>query len=273
MIIFKTIADFFKKLFTSRKRFVHGWQKDIEDTRDILFSVQPPDNSVPPSVDLRSGCPPVYDQGRIGSCTANAIGAAIEFDQIKENKAWDFTPSRLFIYYNERVIENSTGQDAGAQIRDGIKAVNAQGVCKETLWPYIVQKFTVPPTPNCYQEAILHKALSYARLDNGNLNALKSCLASGFPFVFGFQVFESFEGPKVASTGILEMPHPGERCMGGHAVMCVGYDDARKAFLVRNSWGAGWGEKGYFWMPYEYMTTASLASDFWVIQSVDSNEG
>jgi len=270
MNIFTSLIGFFKK-FTKPKK-VYGWKKDDHDERDLKFSVVAPIENLPASVDLSPGFPPVYDQGRIGSCTANAIAAAIEFDQMKENKAWDFMPSRLFIYYNERVIENSTGQDAGAQIRDGIKAVNAQGVCKESLWPYITPKFTVSPTKDCYDEAILHKAMEYSKLDNTNLNSLKECLASGFPFVFGFQVFESFEGPQVASTGILNMPVH-ERCMGGHAVICVGYDDSRKAFLVRNSWGPGWGLKGYFWMPYEYMTNNGLTSDFWVIRSVSSNQG
>jgi len=256
----------------------YGWTPDLPDHRDFLYAVPPHVTAValPPSVDLRPQCPPVYDQGQLGSCTANAIAGAIEFDQIKE-KLTESTPSRLFIYYNERVIEHDVQLDNGAQIRDGIKSVASQGVCPETSWPYSDQNTDPDPCPtcpyakkpsaNCYSQAKNHKVKLYQRL-TPVLDTLKGCLASGYPFVFGFTVYASFESQQVAQTGIVPMPAPGEKVMGGHAVMAAGYDDSKQQFIVRNSWGTGWGIKGYFMMPYAYLTNSNLADDFWTIRMV-----
>jgi C1A family cysteine protease len=256
----------------------YGWKPDFPDQRDFNYSVPHTTAALPLKVDLRPGCPPVYDQGALGSCTANSIAGAIEFDQKKEGQP-EFTPSRLFIYYNEREIESTAPSvDSGAQIRDGIKSVANLGVCAETLWPYddtntdpnpcTTCKFAQKPTAACYTEALKHKVTSYHRLDSAVLNTLKGCLASGYPFVFGFTVYESFEGPEVAKTGIVPMPAPKEKVVGGHAVLAVGYDDSTKHFIVRNSWGPGWGLQGYFLMPYAYLTTGNLADDFWTIRTV-----
>jgi len=208
----------------------------------------------------------VYDQGQLGSCTANAIAAALEFDQMKE-KQQVFMPSRLFIYYNERVMEGTVNEDSGAQIRDGIKSVAQQGDCPETLWPYDITKFAVKPPAQCYQQALKFKALQYQRLSQ-ILNQLKGCLASGYPFVFGFTVYSSFESQQVAQTGHAPMPSPPEASVGGHAVMAVGYDDSQNWFIVRNSWGVGWGMQGYFTLPYAYLLEQNLANDFWTIRIV-----
>jgi C1A family cysteine protease len=216
---------------------------------------------------LRSAfpCPP-YDQGPIGSCTANAIAGAIEFDRMKQ-KLSDFVPSRLFIYYNERVIEGTVGIDSGAMIRDGIKSVASQGVCPEAEWPYVISKFTRKPPAKAYKDAKLDRAVQYQSIVQ-DINQMKGCLASGYPFIFGFTVYESFESPEVARTGHAPMPRFGERAVGGHAVMAVGYDDARQWFVVRNSWGAGWGMKGYFTMPYAYLLQGGLSQDFWTIRLI-----
>ncbi|HEX6351152.1 MAG TPA: C1 family peptidase [Candidatus Dormibacteraeota bacterium] len=245
----------------------YGWIPDLPDQRDRLYAA-PPEMlaALPPSADLRAGCPAVYDQGQLGSCTANAIAGAIEFDRRKQQLP-DFVPSRLFIYYNERTIEGTVGSDSGAQIRDGIKSVNADGVCPESEWPYDIAKFTQKPPPQAYRDAQLDRAVSYQRLIQ-SLNQMKACLASGFPFVFGFTVYESFETPQVAKTGQAPMPGPLDRPVGGHAVMAVGYDDAAQTLLVRNSWGPGWGMAGYFTLPYAYVAQPWLASDFWTIRLV-----
>ena len=257
----------------------YGWKPDLPDHRDFYYAVAPPiAAALPTKVDLRPQCPPVYDQGQIGSCTANAIAGAIEFDQKKQGLA-GFNPSRLFIYYNERVLEGtSPAVDGGAQIRDGVKSVAAQGVCKESSWPYDDKnqdpdpcpkcKFAQKPTPKCYTEAAKYKIKLYQRLNNAILNQLKGCLASGFPFIFGFTVYQSFESQPVAHTGIVPMPSPHEKTVGGHAVDAVGYDDSTQHFIVRNSWGAGWGLQGYCMMPYAYLTNTGLADDFWTIQTV-----
>jgi C1A family cysteine protease len=246
----------------------YGWIPDLPDHRDQLYSAPVTAlQRLPARVDLTPQCPAVYDQGQLGSCTANAIGAAIQFEQIKQKLATVFVPSRLFIYYNERVMEGTVDSDAGAQIRDGIKSVAKQGVCPEPMWPYVIVKFRTRPLKKCYEEALKHRVILYQRLVP-TLNQLRGCLTSGFPFVFGFTVYESFESPAVARTGHAPMPGPTERAIGGHAVMAVGFDDGRQRFLIRNSWGQGWGMKGYFTLPYAYVTDSQLAADFWTIRLV-----
>ncbi len=242
-----------------------GWLPDLPDQRDLMYSAPHATlTTLPLAVDLRAQCPPVYDQGPLGSCTANGLGAAYEFTLKKDNKP-DFMPSRLFIYYNERVLMNTVNSDSGAFIRDGIKTLNNTGVCHETTWPYDAQKFAIKPTAKSYREALKCEIKSYQRLLN-TLNQLKGCLAEGYPFVFGFTVYESFMTQDVAKTGIMPMPQANERTEGGHCVMCVGYDDSKNAFLCRNSWGTGWGIAGYFYMPYAYMTSTTLCNDFWTIR-------
>jgi len=244
----------------------YGWVPDLPDHRDHLF-IPIPITALPPVVDLRSYCPPVYDQGQLGSCTANAIAAAHEFDQMKQKLGAPFTPSRLFIYYNERVIEKTVNSDAGAMIRDGIKTLNLQGVCPETLWPYDITKFKKKPPLKIFAQALANESVSYQAVSQ-SITQMKACLAEGFPFVLGFSVYESFESDQVASTGIVPMPAKNEQMLGGHAVLAVGYDDTKQHWIVRNSWGQDWGIKGYFQMPYDYLTNPKLASAFWVVQLV-----
>lgn len=246
----------------------YGWAPDVPDQRDHLYAAPVVRlKALPARVDLRPKCPPVYDQGQLGSCTANAIGAAIQFDRRKQKSKPNFVPSRLFIYYNERAMEHTIDSDAGAQIRDGIKSVSKQGVCPETDWKYDIAKFRDKPPPPCFKTALKYKAVQYMRLPQV-LNQMKGCLASGYPFVFGFSVYESFEGEEVAKSGVANMPASNEKLLGGHAVLAVGYDDSKQAFIVRNSWGAGWGMRGYFTLPYAYVTDANLAADFWTIRLV-----
>jgi C1A family cysteine protease len=217
-------------------------------------------------VDLRPGCPPVYDQGELGSCTAQAIAGAIEFDQRRQGLP-TFTPSRLFIYYNERVIEHSVEDDHGAMPRDGIKVVARLGAPPEPDWPYDIDRFAERPAERAYRDAEEHRVSRYERMAR-DLAHLRGCLASGFPFVFGFAVYEGFEGAAVARTGRLEMPGAGERLIGGHAVLAVGYLDAERRFIVRNSWGPGFGMDGYFTIPYDYLLERRLSADFWTIRLV-----
>jgi len=246
-----------------------GWVPDLPDARDHVYSAPIPLlGAMPASIDLRSSCPPVLDQGQLGSCTANSIANAHRFDQMKQNKGQSFAPSRLFIYYNERDMEGTVNEDAGAMIRDGIKSIAQLGVCEETEWPYTITKFTNKPSAACYKDALEHQALSYQRVTQ-TLTQMKGCLASGFPFVFGFTVYEGFESPAVAKSGEVNLPAPGEKVLGGHAVLAVGYDDGKQRFTVMNSWGTGWGKKGFFTIPYAYLTDDNLAADFWTVRIVE----
>jgi len=253
----------------ARKLVRYGWQPDLPDHRDLTYAAHRTVlKRLPLKVDLRKYCPPVYDQGQLGSCTSNAIGGAFEFELLKQDKTKDFIPSRLFIYYNERVIENSINIDSGAQIRDGIKTVNQQGVCPETMLPYDISKFTAKPSAACYTEALKHQVQKYQRVQR-NIDQMKACLNEGYPFVFGFTVYSSFESSAVAKTGLVKMPKRNESVIGGHAVMAVGYDTKAARFIVRNSWGLDWGLKGYFTMPFQYLTDENLSDDFWTIRLLE----
>ncbi|HZY70545.1 MAG TPA: C1 family peptidase [Thermoplasmata archaeon] len=244
-----------------------GWVPDLPDKRDRVFAQLQPAvpaavPKIPPSVDLTSRCPPIEDQGQLSSCTANALAGDLEFLEMKDKVS--FTPaSRLFIYYNERSIEHTVPIDKGASIRDGIKTLAKQGVCPETEWPYDISKFAVAPGAACYSDAMKRKITSYYRLQT--TDEMRVCLSQGYPFVFGFTVYQSFESAAVAKSGVVPLPGPGEAVVGGHAVVAVGYDDPSQRFRVRNSWGTSWGQKGYFTMPYQYLADRNLSDDFWVV--------
>ena len=247
----------------------YGWIPDLPDHRDHLYAAPGAVLAkLPRKVDLRPHCPPVLDQGELGACTAHAIANAHRCDQIKQQAKSDFLPSRLFIYYNERAMEGTVREDAGAMIRDGIKSIAKQGACPERLWPYDITKFSKRPPAPAYTAAEKHQAVLYQRVAQ-ILAQMKGCLAAGHPFVFGFSVYESFESPAVAKTGRMPMPAPSEKNLGGHAVLAVGYDDAKQHFIVMNSWSAQWGDKGYFYMPYTYLADANLADDLWVVTMVE----
>lgn len=248
-------------------RFVKGWLPDLPDHRDYEFSGKCALNSLPSSVDLRPHDSPIYDQGRLGSCTGNAIGGMFQFVN-KKDAGQDFIPSRLFIYYGERKIEHTIYRDSGAHLRNGMKVIAKSGVCDEAVWPYDISKFTEKPSDVAFTEALEHQAVTYMRIVH-SLTAMKQCLADGYPFVFGFTVYESFETDVVSSTGVMPMPTKSESMLGGHAVMAVGYDDAKKVLIVRNSWGSEWGDKGYFYMPYAYVQNRNLTNDFWTLRKVE----
>jgi C1A family cysteine protease len=245
------------------RKLRYGWVPDVPDHRDFLYSTVRPPLALPSHIDLRPSCSAIEDQGNLGSCTGNALAGAIEFLERKNNVPF-VDASRLFIYYNERAMEGTIKSDAGAMIRDGIKTLKKQGVCSETRWPYVISKFAVKPNTACYKDALKHQITSYHRIVT--LDDMRTCLADGFPFVFGFTVYESFESQEVARSGIVQLPQPAERSLGGHAVLAVGYDDEERRFIVRNSWGIDWGQKGYFTIPYEYLASRSLADDLWTIR-------
>ncbi len=217
---------------------------------------------LPKLIDLRKGMPAIYDQGNLGSCTANAICAMIKYKNAK------IDGSRLFLYYNERLLEKTVNFDAGADLTDGIKALCSFGICQEKTYQYIISKFALKPPPNTYAEASPHKNIR-ATLVDSTLNAMKSCLIQNYPFVVGIAIYDSFESGTVSKTGVVPMPNKSsEQLLGGHAVLCVGYDDVKKVWIMRNSWGPSWGEKGYFYLPYNYLLDVTLSSDAWALHFI-----
>lgn len=250
-----------------------GYLPDLPDQRDRLFRA-PPEviPELPPLVDLRPQFGPVWEQGALGSCTAHTVGAAAAFALAKQGAPLAM-PSRLFLYYSARAVIDTTGWDSGAMLRDACKVANKLGVAEEALWPYEVARFTEAPPPAAYADAERRQCLIYRRLPR-SLVAAKSCLAAGFPFTLGFSLYEGFAGPALAATGQARMPRRGEALLGGHAALVVGYDDRLTpdpaagpgALVVRNSWGAGWGDDGYFYLPYRFFTNKRLSSDFWTLR-------
>ena len=235
------------------------------DQRDFMFA--PKAKYVfPPSIDMRPKCPPVYDQGQLGSCTANGGGFAYEYAREKQGLK-DFMPSRLFIYYNERKLEHTINSDSGASVRDCFKAMNKYGVCPETDWPYDISKFTDKPSKQCYDEAKKDLVLKYKSL-RPTMDDLKSCLFEGFPIPIGIAIYDSFETNEVAKTGVVPIPKQDETLLGFHCVAVVGYEDSESSWIVRNSWGKEWGDGGYFYLPYRYLLDVNLASDFWQLSLV-----
>jgi C1A family cysteine protease len=257
----------------------YGWSKPKEKPTELHKFAITRSQKLIRNMDLTPLMPPIYDQGELGSCTANALAAAYQYCELKEHEIHPFMPSRLFIYYNERAKEGTVTQDSGAQISDGINVIHTLGVCPEQpvagipsadVWPYDVTKFAEKPPQECYDLARKHHTGYYKPIAQ-SLPHIKQSIINGFPVVFGFQVYESFEGEQIAKDGILHMPGPNEQVVGGHAVVCVGFDDnmtidgVSGAVKVRNSWNALWGRQGSFWMPYKYILDPNLCDDFWSV--------
>jgi C1A family cysteine protease len=219
---------------------------------------------------LKDKMPVIYDQGSLGSCTANAIAGVYEYQQCHQQLR-DFMPSRLFIYYCEREMEGTINEDSGAAIRDGIISVNTKGVCNEKKCPYVISNFTQKPSDKAYTNASKHKAVIYLKVAP-KVASFKSTIDLGYPIVFGFEVPNYFMSSAVATSGIMP-EYNNQPIVGGHAVVCCGYDDnmthgtTKGYILVRNSWGTSWGQDGYFWMPYTFLESG-LCWDCWTIEQV-----
>lgn len=243
-----------------------SWKADLPDIRDKLYSKFLSSNKkLPNKIDLRRKMSAVEDQGNVGSCVGNSIVGCLEYLENKNIPKSDFVDlSRLFVYYNARMIENTTRYDCGCYIRNGIKAVAKYGVCKESDWPYIPEKYAIKPYMKSYLNALPNRITSYYRLNT--IDDMLHCLSERYPFVFGMSVYDYFESEEIANTGILKMPEEGERVNGGHAITAVGYDINKRIFIIRNSWGSSWGKSGYFYMPFDYISNSNLCCDFWTIR-------
>lgn len=192
----------------------------------------------------------IEDQGDLGSCQGNAITNAYEL-QVRHLYPDKFVElSRLFVYYNSRLLDNSVMEDEGAYIRDGMKAVQKFGICSEKLWPYDIKKFNVKPSDECYADALARTITSYQSL--GTIDEVLQALNNNKPVVIGITVYDSFNLVS-KSNPIITSPKSNELDTGGgHAMTIVGYDIPKKQFLVKNSFGKDWGDNGYAWLPFEY---------------------
>jgi len=240
------------------------WKADKLDHRDYKYQIT--QKTIIDIVDLRPYCTTIENQGSLGSCTGQSIAGAIELLNKRNGKPTDV--SRLFIYYYERVLLGTVNYDSGAYIRDGIKATNKYGVSLESYWPYDIRKFRQEPITEAKNDALNRKVTRYERVND--FNGCVDALTNGYPIVMGFYVYDSFMSKNVARTGI--MPYPNtkrEKLLGGHAVLLVGYNKTKKVFIVRNSWGTSWGDKGYFYMPFD-IVNPNMSSDYWIIKSVNN---
>lgn len=218
--------------------------------------------NLPSKIDLRDKFPPAFDQGELGSCTANALCGILAYN------ISNFMGSRLFLYYNERKLENDLQDDSDTLLHDGITCLQNYGICLENDWEYDLNNFAIKPPESCYISALNHKAINVTNIYN-DITHMKTSLVNGFPFVVGISIYSSFESYNVINSGIVPMPTKYDKLLGGHAVLCCGYDDSKQVWIMRNSWGVNWGDHGYFYLPYLYLLDSSLATDLWNIVKIN----
>ncbi len=256
--------------------YKYSYKRDKIDNRDLRFSssVSPhPEIILPKLIDLRATCPPVYNQGKLGSCTANA-GCTCRAMLLQDKQ---IQLSRMFLYYEERKLEGKSNEDYGASLRDTCKSIYKKGICEETYMPYNPENYMLPPSKLARINAQKYKIIAYKSLSS--LDEIKQNIAfRQQPVLLGMSVFESFESDAVSKTGIMPMPRNSEKKLGAHAVLVVGYKDLVKHhgmsgrhklqqgyLIVRNSWGDKWGDKGYFYMPFNYVIP-DYTFDYWIME-------
>ncbi len=220
------------------------------------------DTSLIDYIDLRPKFREVYDQGKIGSCTANALCSIFEYDTTAL-----FKGSRLFLYYNERIYIRSTDEDKGAYLSDGIKSLKIHGICEEKYWVYNIENVFKEPSKEAYINARNNYVVEAFNITN-KISIIKKWLLKNEPIAISLAIYSSFTNNK---TGIINIPKENEEMIGGHAIIICGFDDKNKRFIMRNSWGIYWGDKGYFYLPYDYITNDKLCGDLWIITRIIQN--
>jgi C1A family cysteine protease len=244
----------------------YGYKRDMRDPRDHEYKSI--GASLPSIVDLRPHCPPVMNQGQLGSCVAHGTTGAVRYLLRKSGKR-DHNYSRLQLYYDGRVVEGTVKEDSGLEIRDAIKCVAKLGVGHETLWPYKVGKFANKPPQSVYTDALKYQSLAYQRV-TVSTSSVMQVLADGYPVIIGVTLFESFESDNTAATGLVPMPALSkEQILGGHCMYVVGYGQKPDHFTVRNSWDTDWGDKGDCYFPYGYIGSTKFGGDYWAITKVE----
>lgn len=247
----------------------YNYVKEDMSDKDLKFNLKirvAARINLPIKVDLREInskiIPSVLDQGNLGASTANACSNVLKY-LLRKEKNKDLQPSRLYMYWFSRFLEGKEESDVGVSIRDTMTSIHTFGVCDEVLLPYNVNKYKNRPSNSCVRSATLNiRDFKYMSLDPSFVQ-IKQCLNSGFPIVFAMDVYESFESEIVATTGLVPIPDTKDHKLGSHVVAMYGYDDAKKRFLVMNSWGVKWGENGYFYLPYDYLP---YMYDFWMMK-------
>jgi C1A family cysteine protease len=267
----KKLKKFKVKNPTSEAKHGTGFQADLPDKRDLKFSriknrmlKTRGVGELPKSIDLRRIMSPIRNQGSLGSCTGFSVGTGlVESLMIEHLRDPLVQVSPLFLYYCTRSASRSTNKDTGATLRDTIKAVAKFGICPEASWPYDISVFQKKPNRDAYKEAQEFKIKRYYRVKD--LKDLKVSIACQNPVVLGMHLFESFESKETVKTGLAPFPDfDNEEYLGGHAMMACGWDDKKGCVLLRNSWGRGYGEGGYVWVPYEcFDSKLGLVVDMW----------
>lgn len=246
---------------TQKPKYTWKKPKNPHKNKLKLLAVNP---NLPVFFDLRSKMPPIYDQMSLGSCVDNSIAAAFQL-VLNNSKMEDKSArSRLFMYFNARIMENEIYEDCGSSIEDCLSGIEKKGACSETLYPYYPQYFANLPPAQCYAAGKPYSGIATHQVDQ-DLNQIKQAIVNGFPVIFGIMVYSSFESPAVMKSGIIPLPKEGETELGGHCILACTYSDKDQCFIIRNSWGPDVGQKGYFFLPYSYVMNERLSADFWVI--------
>ena len=247
-------------------------KRDTPDVRDILFKAEKlkVDKIILPvsfNLQLTKLLPSVLNQGQLGSCGPNQISNCLRYCLKKLKTSPEFQPSRLYIYYFARLLDEAPlDSDTGISIRTGLKVISHYGACSEDNWGYNISKFTQKPSDSAILAGKTHiPGYKYIRVPQNLIN-IKQSLVGGFPIICGILLYSSFVSDNVSKTGIVPLPNTSqEECLGGHCVSIVGYNDTLKTFTLMNSWGTGWGNKGFFTLPYDYIMNNQIAFDFWII--------
>ena len=253
-------------------------QHPFYHTMGLFLKTQVP---LPASTDLRQLMPPVYDQGKEGSCTGNGTAAAIHYGLLNSLNIKDFMPSRAFLYYNGRAFEGNAGSDSGCVISDVVDEAGKLGFCPENdrgnaepFCPYVVGDMS-KPADACFQDALKHH-VGYALHVTNVAYHLQHCLGiSRYPIVFGFSVPDTFMQDAMSKTGQMTLTDwQSQNVVGGHCVIIVGYD-GQGNYIVRNSWGSDWGMQGYFLMPASCIEVGDgcISNDFRTIQNITFDPG